>query len=75
MSVSPGSCHAVTNSSMTLKLAFDRVVIEDITKLPIIHWEIGSRFFRQKNAEDYVGVSVEVVAEVMHMFNAAYYSS
>lgn len=53
--VAPGYSHAVVNTRLNMKLAFDRIRDSDVIKLPLIHKRIGTRFFRQRNPADYTG--------------------
>lgn len=51
--VPPGWAHAVVNARECLKIAYDRMVPEDIVKVAVVHHEYHSRVYAGVNAPDY----------------------
>ena len=51
--IPPGWIHCVVNVMPCIKLAYDRIVVEDMVKFPFIHSTINVPFFRQSSAQDY----------------------
>lgn len=63
ITVPPGYVHAVTNVAKHIKIAYDRLVLQDAAKTAMVRWTIAAPIFGQRMAADYASVASKCLQE------------
>ena len=64
MCVPPGWIHCVVNLQLCMKFAYDRVMVYDSMKAPVIHRMFNVPYFRQASAPDYTSTVINGALEL-----------
>ena len=70
ISVPPGWIHCVVNLQLCMKFAYDRVMVLDSMKAPVIHQWFNIPYFRQASAPDYTSALMLGVVELSSMIKS-----